>query len=110
MSAAARARTVKAMSRVQLSDALTDRESVLRAFLTPEGRLTGIPTKLRKRLVVLDHIAQEFTPGERYPEIEVNRLLRAYDDDVAALRRYLVEESFLERRDGEYWRCGGTVA
>lgn len=97
------------MSRVQVSDALADREAVLRNFLTPEGRLTRIPTKLRKRLVVLDHIAQEFTPGERYPEVEVNRRLRSYDDDVAALRRYLVEEEFLERRDGEYWRCGGSV-
>lgn len=98
------------MSRVQLSDALDDREAVLRAFLTPDGRLTRIPTRLRKRLVVLDHLAQEFTPGERYPESEVNTRLRAYDDDVAALRRYLVEEEFLERRGGEYWRCGGSVA
>jgi hypothetical protein len=97
------------MTRVQLSDALKDREAVLRTFLTPEGRLTQIPTKLRKRLVVLDHLAQEFAPGERYPEVEVNNRMRAYHDDVAALRRYLVEEEFLERRDGEYWRCGGTL-
>ena len=26
----------------------------------------------------------------------------------AALRRYLVDEGFLERRDGFYWRVGGT--
>lgn len=82
---------------------------MLRTFLTPEGRLRTIPTKLRKRLVVLNHIAQEFTPGERYTEVEVNTQLRAYDDDVAALRRYLVEEEFLERQNGLYWRCGGTT-
>lgn len=26
----------------------------------------------------------------------------------AALRRYLVDEEFLHRRDGFYWRAGGT--
>lgn len=30
-------------------------------------------------------------------------------DDFAALRRYLVDEGFLARRDGYYWRSGGTV-
>jgi hypothetical protein len=27
---------------------------------------------------------------------------------VASLRRYLVDEGFLERAKGEYWRSGGT--
>ena len=29
--------------------------------------------------------------------------------DYAALRRYLVDEEFLSRSHGEYWRTGGTV-
>jgi len=29
--------------------------------------------------------------------------------DHAALRRYLVDEGFLERAGGIYWRTGGTV-
>ena len=29
-------------------------------------------------------------------------------DEEAALRRYLVDEEFLERRQGFYWRAGGT--
>ncbi|WP_235531297.1 DUF2087 domain-containing protein [Phycicoccus sp. Soil748] len=28
---------------------------------------------------------------------------------MAALRRYLVEEGFMDRRDGRYWPAGGTV-
>jgi hypothetical protein len=97
------------MDRPDLQDALQDRDAVLRAFLAEDGSLREIPTRLRKRLVVLDHLAQEFAPGERYDEVEVNRRLRAYHPDVAALRRYLVEEGFLERREGQYWRAGGTV-
>jgi len=67
-----------------------------------------LPRKRSKRLVVLDRLAQEFEPGTHYPEREVNRILRPFDDDVATLRRYLVDEGFLDRSDGEYWRSGGT--
>ena len=97
------------MFRPDLQDALRDRDAVLRAFLAPDGSLTAIPTKIRKRLVVLDLLAQQFEPGRRYEETEVNNTLRAYHPDVAALRRYLVEEGFLDRAEGRYWRSGGTV-
>ena len=97
------------MNRPDLQDALRDRDAVLRAFVADDGSLRAIPTKVRKRLVILDHLAQEFVPGVTYEETQVNRRLRAYHPDVAALRRYLVEEEFLERRDGVYWRAGGTV-
>jgi hypothetical protein len=82
--------------------------SVLRAFLR-EGRLASIPSVRSKRLVVLDHIAKVFEIGVRYPEREVDALLRAFHDDYAALRRYLVDEGFLTREHAEYWRSGGTV-
>ena len=97
------------MLRPDLQDALRDRDAVLRSFLAPDGSLTAIPTKLRKRLVVLDLVAQCFEPGLTFAETEVNALLRAFHPDVAALRRYLVEEGFLDRADGRYWRTGGTV-
>jgi hypothetical protein len=82
--------------------------AVLRAFLR-DGRLASIPSMRSKRLVVLDHIAKVFEVGVRYPEREVDALLRAFHDDYAALRRYLVDEGFLDREHGEYWRIGGTV-
>jgi hypothetical protein len=97
------------MFRPDLQDALRDKDAVMRAFFAADGSLTSIPTKIRKRLVVLDRLSQEFEPGERYSETEVNNCLRAFHPDVAALRRYLVEEGFLDRADGQYWRSGGTV-
>ena len=98
------------MFRPDLQDALRDRDAVLRSFLAPDGTLTSIPTRIRKRLVVLDLLAQEFEPGVKYDESQVNNRLRAFHPDVAALRRYLVAEGFLERADGIYWRSGGTVS
>ena len=97
------------MFRPDLQDALRDSDAVIRSFFAADGSLTSIPTKIRKRLVVLDRLSQEFEPGERYDEAAVNNRLRAFHPDVAALRRYLVEEGFLDRADGQYWRSGGTV-
>ena len=82
--------------------------AVLRTFM-PSGRLEQIPAARSKRLVVLDHVARVFEPGVRYPEREVSALLKAFHPDYAALRRYLVDEGFLSRDDGTYWRTGGSV-
>jgi hypothetical protein len=80
---------------------------VLRGFIK-DGRLTAIPAVRSKRLIVLDYLAQDFEPGRRYRESEVNEKLARYHVDVATLRRYLVDDGFLMRDGGEYWRTGGT--
>lgn len=89
--------------------ALQDRDRVLAVYLDEDGRLSQLPRKHRKRLVVLDHVSRVFEPGVRYAETEVNALCRAFHDDVALLRRELVDEQFLDREAGVYWRIGGTV-
>ncbi len=83
-------------------------DRVLRAFVR-DGKLASIPTARAKRRVVLDYLAGLFEPGRVYPERVVNERLAAVHPDFAALRRYLVDEEFLERREGFYWRTGGTV-
>lgn len=89
-------------------DAPEDVAKVLRTCFR-EGRLVRIPTKRAEKAIVLDRLAQEFDVGVRYRERQVNAILRRFHDDVAALRRYLVDEEFLDRAAGEYWRAGGTV-
>jgi hypothetical protein len=87
-------------------------EATIPAGLEPfmrDGRLTQIPVKRGKRLMLLDYLVQAFEPGRRYSEAEVGEALRAVHDDYAALRRYLVDEDFLSREAGIYWRSGGTV-
>jgi hypothetical protein len=74
-----------------------------------DGRLTAIPASRSKRLVLLDRLAGLFEPGRVYPEAAVNQALAAWHPDYASLRRHLVDEGFLERHAGRYWRAGGTV-
>lgn len=84
------------------------RDAVLRTFLA-RGRLVRMPAAKSKRRVVLEHVAAVFEPGVKYPESEVNAILRAWTDDYVTLRRYLVDEYLLAREDGQYWRAGGYV-
>jgi hypothetical protein len=83
-------------------------DAVLSAFVR-DGRLASIPVQQSKRRVVLEHLVRVFEPGVRYPEREVNALLAVWHADVAALRRYLVDEGLLSREAGVYWRSGGRV-
>ena len=105
--AAARAAAEAAPPPQPLSDDPAE-DAVLSAFVR-DGRLTSIPVQLSKRRVVLDHLVRVFEPGVRYPEREVNALLAVWHPDVAALRRYLVDEGMLSREAGLYWRSGGRV-
>jgi hypothetical protein len=82
--------------------------AVVLARFMKGGRLTSIPVQLSKRTIVLDYLAQNFEPGRRYREKEVNEILARYHEDVAALRRYLVDEGFMEREASIYWRSGGS--
>ena len=91
-----------------MSEVTPDPERVLRGFLGADGRLHTIPSKRRKLLVVLDRLAQEFEPGRTYSEAEVNDVLHRFHPDHAALRRYLVDDDFLTREEGRYWRSGGS--
>jgi hypothetical protein len=83
-------------------------DAVLSAFVR-NGRLVSIPAQRAKRRVVLAHLVRISEPGVRYPEREVNVLLGVWHADVAALRRYLVDEGLLTREAGVYWRSGGYV-
>jgi hypothetical protein len=91
-----------------LGAANEDEEAVLRAFFR-DGRLTEIPAKEAKRRTVLERIALEFEPGVRYGELEVNVIVGRFFNDYAALRRSLVDDGFLDRDHGTYWRSGGRV-
>jgi DNA-binding transcriptional ArsR family regulator len=105
---AARAAAAQRPRRDEHDDAPADEARVLRAFVR-DGRLTAIPMAWGKRHIVLDWLAQRFEPGRRYSEAMVNLSLGQVHPDTAALRRYLVDDGFLSRDHGEYWRTGGRV-
>jgi hypothetical protein len=74
----------------------------VRSFFVGD-RLRAIPAKRKARVVVLLEVLRRFEAGRTYTEPEVNALLRQAHDDVAFLRRELVDYRYLERADGSYW-------
>ncbi len=99
-------------------------QKVLRDYLV-DGKLTTIPTQRKKRDVILRYLVEQFEPGRVYSEKEVNQILVTYHDDVATLRRELVQDNprlvgiggaaalrqegtapgrLLARENGRYWR------
>ncbi|MFQ5967292.1 MAG: DUF2087 domain-containing protein [Acidimicrobiia bacterium] len=87
----------------------TEKESEVLARFFEGTRLRAIPKQRAKRLVILERLAQEFEPGIRYPERQVNFILQLFFADYATLRRYLVDEGFITRAEGVYWRSGGRT-
>lgn len=91
------------------SGLLADPPEQLRAFIR-DGQITAFPAKRDRRRLLLDQVAQAFEPGRKYPEAEVDEVLKALFHDHCTLRRYLIDEAFMSRSAaGLYWRAGGTV-
>lgn len=86
---------------------LTEKEqqTILASYFTPTGALKEIPSKEKRKIVVLREIAKQFKPEKQYSETEINRILKRIHEDYPYLRRLLIEYGFLERtRDGRlYW-------
>jgi hypothetical protein len=81
----------------------------LRAFVR-DGRIAVMPAKRDRRRLLLGQVAGAFEPGRRYPEADVDAVLKGVVDDHCALRRYLIDEDFMSRdTSGLYWRSGGDV-
>ncbi|MFE7844806.1 DUF2087 domain-containing protein [Microbacterium sp. NPDC057407] len=67
-------------------------------FLADTGRIDRYPVHAADREELLRWVASRaFAQGEVLTEIETNERLEAFADDVAALRRYLVDAGLLER-------------
>ena len=77
------------------------RAKVLKAFFR-HGRLIRIPAQLKKRQIILERLVQEFEPDREYTELEVNRILLEYHEDVATLRREMVGLRLMKRKRGIY--------
>jgi hypothetical protein len=76
----------------------------LRIAFVRNGRLTAIPRKRSVLLAACAFLADRFERDRLYDEREVNAILADDAPDPATLRRLLVDEGFLGRRDGAYWR------
>lgn len=77
-------------------------DKTVRTFFR-DARLVSIPAKRRARVVILLELLRLFEEGRRYSEREVGDIIAPVHEDVALLRRELVDYRYLSREDGVYW-------
>jgi len=84
-----------------------EREKVLTTYFKNglDAGIETIPSKEKKKLIILQHILKRFDKEKHYHEKEVNKILKTVHEDFVSLRRHLIEYGFMERSDdgSEYW-------
>ncbi|REK71152.1 metalloregulator ArsR/SmtB family transcription factor [Paenibacillus paeoniae] len=71
--------------------------SVIRNFFTTEGQLKNIPSQLKKKLIVLEHIVSRLEQGRTYSEKEINEFIKGYHEDFATIRREFIMHQYMYR-------------
>lgn len=78
---------------------------VINNFCDKQGRIKQFPSQQKKFEAILRYVVRDFQPGERYTEKQTNAILARYSEDVASLRRGLIETKMMARADDGslYW-------
>ncbi|TKH43226.1 metalloregulator ArsR/SmtB family transcription factor [Paenibacillus sp. FSL R10-2782] len=76
--------------------------TVLRNFFSKDGKLRQIPSQYKKKLIVLQMLAEKLEPGRVYPERELNEWIKQYHEDFATIRRELIMHHFMYREREMY--------
>lgn len=77
------------------------RKKVIDAFFE-YGKLKNMPVQEKKKKIVLEEIAKKFEYGKEYEEREVNLIIADINDDFCTIRKALVAEKLMERKNGIY--------
>lgn len=82
---------------------MTEEERVLRTWVK-DGRIVDIPAQEKKKQIVLRWLVGQIDPDRRWTEREFSDWLAQFNEDYAFLRRYLVDNGYMAREKGIYWR------
>lgn len=78
------------------------KESVIRNFITPDGKLKSLPVQLKKKLIVLEHQISQLEMGRKYSEKEINDFIKGFHEDFATIRREFIMHQFMFRENQIY--------
>ncbi|QED48924.1 DUF2087 domain-containing protein [Cytobacillus dafuensis] len=81
-----------------------ERKKTIEAFIK-NGVLRELPSKEKRKVIILLELIKKFEEGSSYSEKEVNEIIKNFYKDFAILRRYLVDYQLLERSKdcSSYW-------
>lgn len=86
---------------------ITDKEraDIIKTYFNENGGLKNFPAKEKRKIIILSEMMKNFSPGKKYKEREINRILMRIYEDHATIRRALIEYGFMDRTNdgGSYW-------
>lgn len=86
---------------------ITDKEKndVIKNYMDENKGLKNYPAKEKKKIIVLEEIAKNFSKDKIYSEKDINKILKRIYEDYATIRRALIEYGFIERSNdcSSYW-------
>lgn len=85
-----------------------EKEKVINNYFKKDGeieKLTTLPSKEKRKVIVLEHIMQNFEINKKYTHQEINQKLEEIYFDYSTIRRHLIDYGFMDRtRDCQlYW-------
>ncbi|MCQ4086417.1 DUF2087 domain-containing protein [Saccharibacillus sp. JS10] len=80
------------------------KDSIIRNFFDAEGCLKSIPSQLKKKLIILEHLVDQLDMDRVYEEKEINEFIRRYHADFATIRREFIVQGFMTRENEKYIR------
>jgi hypothetical protein len=86
-----------------LSEMVEDDQRILRSYLRGET-ITELPVGPKRMQALLRWLVERFEVGRRYPERELNEIIKRHHPDFATLRRELVDSGLMTREREVYWR------
>jgi hypothetical protein len=82
---------------------LSEEERILKTWVK-DGRIIDIPAQEKKKQILVRWVARQIDPERRWTEREFSDWLAQFNEDYAFLRRYLVDNGYMARDKGIYWR------
>lgn len=85
-----------------------EKEKIINNYFKKEGeieKLTTLPSKEKRKVIVLEYIMKNFEENKKYTHQEVNQKLEEIYPDYSTIRRHLNDYGFMDRtRDCQlYW-------
>jgi hypothetical protein len=81
-----------------------ERNKILTNYIKA-GKLDTFPSKVKRKIIILEYFIQQFEQEKNYTEKEVNDKLKGIYEDFVTIRRALVDFGFMERSsDGSQYR------
>jgi len=77
------------------------KEKILKNFYK-DGHIFQIPAQKQKRWIVFEQVLEKFEFGREYSELEVNEIIKPFNEDYCLIRRTFIEENVMNRENNIY--------